>query len=57
MFEGKDVFFLFNHIDIVIMYHQTPEGARLVKATLQPKRYALQVISFFLFAILLTVLS
>nr|CAB3267003.1 transmembrane 9 superfamily member 2-like [Phallusia mammillata] len=40
-FNQKDTYYVFNHVDITIVYHELADGtARLVKATLEPKSVA-----------------
>ncbi|XP_023650691.1 transmembrane 9 superfamily protein member 5 [Paramormyrops kingsleyae] len=42
-FNGKNTYYMFNHVDITITYHSGEEegwrGARLVSATLEPRSY------------------
>lgn len=42
-FNKKNTYYIFNHVDITISYHSLEEsvgkGARLVGATLEPRRF------------------
>lgn len=44
-FNDKDTFYIFNHVDITIYYHNvenTPDS-RLVAAKMEPKRYFISI--------------